>query len=127
MSNTENIQEPIITIAWSARVRHIFVNGELLCKAKHRSINGYSHIGYVSYLISGLPDKPIKRPDTKYTHGDGIIPFKPLDKIVIDITEEEKAEIKKSGAWITDGLILTSICKQCRKKYSTLLKAFNHE
>lgn len=93
-----------VVIAWNSKKRHIFKNGQLLCKSNH-SNGGYSASNgqYSSYNL----DFPMHdfQGDSKYTHSDGVIPFLPLDKV-----EANNGQ----------GIIRKSICKKCQKKYDAL-------
>jgi len=99
---------PKVTLAFATRVRHICINNEILCKPKFaRTIRQRGDNGYNSLIVSGIPGYYKQYPDVNYPrggghHSDGIIPFKLLDQI--------------------EGIILSSICKACLKKYNKLLK-----
>lgn len=71
----------------------------MLCDAKSKS-GGYSVKNgiYNTIALSGLPTYEKHSDDVKYSHGDGIIAFKPLDK----------------QKWI---ISTKSICAKCLKKY----------
>jgi len=87
-----------VVLAWGQKKRHIVVNGKILCEPDFSNhIRQRGDCGYNSITVSGIPDYPKKGEDSKYTHTDGIIPFLPLDQI--------------------SGLINTSICAQCSRKY----------
>jgi hypothetical protein len=93
-----------VVIAWGSRKRHIFIDGEILCKVKHKP--GYSKGGhYNSYdLDPGVFDRKFKGDLDQYTHTDGIIEFKSLE---------------------IQGIMRESICKKCQKKYDKLLQEKN--
>ncbi len=90
-----------VILAWASRKRHLFVNGVLLCKKKHKTRDGYNHKGahYMSHQLE-FPTWEKRGPDEKYTHLDGIIPAKPLDEV--------------------GGIIRTSICAACQKRYDKI-------
>jgi hypothetical protein len=94
---------PSVCLAWATRVRHIAVDGQVICETK-RKTSGYSvnNGQYNSISLSGLPDYPKEGDDVKYTHTDGLIEFKPLD--------QQKMKISTR-----------SICKKCLSKYEQLL------
>jgi hypothetical protein len=96
-----------IVIAWASRKRHIFIDGALLCAKEPKTKCGYSGRRRGGHLISyqiEMPDSEIQKPDEKYSHGEGIIPDLPLDEIKIG-----------SG-----GIIRSSICTSCQKKYDKM-------
>jgi len=106
-----NPLHPTVTLAFATRVRHICINNEILCKPKFAgTIRQRGDNGYNSLIVSGIPGYYKQHPDINYPHGGGahyggIIPFKPLDQI--------------------EGIILSSICKTCLKRYNKLLKKEN--
>ena len=94
---------PSVCLAWATRVRHIAVDGQVICETK-RKTSGYSvkNGQYNSISLTGLPNYTKEGDDTKYTHTDGLIEFKPLD--------QQKMKISTR-----------SICKKCLRKYEQLL------
>jgi hypothetical protein len=92
-----------VILAWATKKRHIAINNRLLCGPQFTgSIRQRGESGYNSITISGIPDYPKEHADSKYSHHDGQIPFKPLSNI--------------------DGLITNSICFKCQRKYAKLHK-----
>ena len=98
--------KPVVILAWASRKRHIFIDGDLICGKKGKTTAGYSVKGrhLISYQIE-MPTKPLAFPDQRYSHGEGIIPFEPLDSIKIG----------------DGGISRRSICLSCQKKYDKLL------
>lgn len=70
-----------VCLAWATRVRHIAVDGVILCQYD-RKTTGYavSNGQYNTISLSGLPDYRKEKDDEKHTHTDGVIDFKPLPK-----------------------------------------------
>lgn len=93
-----------VQLAWATRVRHIAVDGKVLCEPKTKSA-GYSVSNgqYNTLALSGLPTYSKSSDDSDRSHGDGTIKFAPLDQQDFKI-------------------ILRSICKKCQKRYAKLFK-----
>ena len=99
-----------VCLAWATRVRHIAVDGSLLCFAKSKT-GGYavSNGAYNTIALSGLPTRNKNEDDTQYTHTDGFIEFLPIEN------QNVKINVK-------------SVCKKCLGKYERLFKGeFNNE
>jgi hypothetical protein len=96
------VSEHKVALCWATKKRHIAVDGKVLCEPKHTT-TGYSvkNGGYNSLSLSGIPTHFKISDDSKHTHGDGIIPFVPLEKQPFNI-------------------IRRSICTKCQKKYDAL-------
>lgn len=95
-------QERNVALCWATKKRHIAVDGIVLCEPNHNT-TGYSvkNGGFNSLSLSGIPTQNKLSSDTKGSHGDGIIPFLPI--------EEQPLFINTS-----------SICSKCLKKYGSL-------
>jgi hypothetical protein len=93
-----------VCLAWATKKRHIAVDGKILCNTEHKT-DGYSvkNGQYNTLSLSGLPTYKKHVSDTTFTHGDGIIDFKPISE------QEMKIDTK-------------SICTKCLHKYE---KNFN--
>lgn len=95
---------PSVCLAWATKKRHIAVDGKVLCQVEHRT-TGYSvkNGQYNTLTLSGLPTYERKMPDAKFSHGDGYMPFLPI--------EEQPLYVDKR-----------SVCSKCLLKYAQLLK-----
>lgn len=91
-----------VHLAWATRVRHIAVDGKVLCEPKITSAGfSVSNGQYNTLALSGLPTYPKSSDDSDRSHGDGEIKFAPLDEQDFKINSR-------------------SICKKCQKRYSKL-------
>lgn len=100
---TEPNAERKVALCWATKKRHIAVDGKVLCEPDHKT-TGYSvkNGGYNTLTLSGLPTYEKVNDDSKYTHPDGNIPFRAMDK------QPTKIDTR-------------SICRKCLKKYEQLL------
>lgn len=96
--------KPTVCLAWATRKRHIAIDRKVLCERSAKT-PGYSvkNGQYNTLSLSGLPDYPKTTDDTRNSHSDGYIEFKPLDRQKTLIIER-------------------SICTKCRKKYERMLR-----
>lgn len=91
-----------VQLAWATRVRHIAVDGKILCEATSRSAGfSVSNGVYNTLSLRGIPTYAKTSDDLQTSHGDGEIKFAPLDK------QDYKINLR-------------SVCKTCQKKYAKL-------
>lgn len=99
-------REEVICLAWATKKRHIAIDGCVLCEPKHIT-TGYSvkNGGYNTLSLSGLPTYRYAGPDKPRSHADGIISNLPLSE---------------------QGIITSSICSKCLKKFNHILSIGNN-
>lgn len=116
-------QQPVVAIIMASKKRHIAFDGVLLCENVHKSTaHGYSNGNYCTYMLDQESfTEPKRYADVDYRHMGGLhttgtIPFIPLSEIELPIHVPDK-DYKR-----TAGVIESSICKICLRKYAKALK-----
>lgn len=96
-----------VCLVWATRKRHIGVNNHILCNPP--ATTGYTRTnGCYNSLGNGLPAYNRLAPDTRYTHTDGLILFKPLSEQDFYVNEK-------------------SVCLKCLKKFNSLIESTKNE